>query len=148
MNDFSKTEWTKFYLSYKELNQQQLQKKLLHFELEKEKIHRDRLNPYKRMTYIRHLFYGTDVELPKFSKNGNDWFEYTIPFYNYLELITSQLEEVQTYYQEKKMEIDRFDKERRKIRAIEKIECSNCKCMVSRTNMSKHVVTKKCMESI
>lgn len=139
MNDFSKTEWSKFYSCYRELNQKQLQKSLLHFELEKDKMVRDWRSPYWRMSHIRHLLYGDPV-LPKYSKDMTMWMKYTKPFEDYLDMMIPQFEEVKTYYQRQKEEHDDLRKQKK----VEKVECERCNAMVSRTNLSKHMATFRC----
>ena len=144
MDNFTNTEWSKFYAGYKELDQKQLQKKILHFDKQKDAMLRDMSSPYKRMTHIRHIHYKTGIELPAFSKDGTKWLEYTTPFTNYMQMMLPQLGEVRTEYLTRKEQHDNLRKQKK----VEKIMCERCHCMVSRTNLSKHVATKKCQECV
>lgn len=141
--DFSKSEWGVFYADYRELEQHQLQKKLLHFDKQKSFMIKHDNNPYQRMRCIRHLF-RDDPALPKYSTNIENWMQYKKPFNDYLGLMVPQFEEVRTEYLKRKMEHENLRKEKR----TEKIECDRCHIMVSRCNLSKHRKSKKCLETI
>ena len=65
----------------------------------------------------------------------------------YLKQQGAELQKVKEFYEERKAEIATLLKQHRKEHANEVIECPHCKAKVSRTGMSKHKKSIKCLSS-
>jgi hypothetical protein len=63
----------------------------------------------------------------------------------YLRRQLIEMQEVECYYENQKRELAIIQKEKRQNHANEMITCPHCKSMVTRTNLSKHKKSTKCI---
>lgn len=147
MINLEKTEWTKFYGEYRELDQFHLQKRLVHFENEYANMSNE-MSPYQKTNFVRKIIKEQNGVMPKYINNLEHQKIYVEPFNLYFKTIKPQLDEVIEFYRNRKQESEKRDKERRNARAIEKVICEICNKMVSRTNLSTHRKSKKCQSII
>jgi len=157
---YEKTEWGRFYDKHKTYNQNQLQKYLLKTENErrdwKKKIGMCR---YQTSKICQHIFKYTHYNAEK-AKNETPSIlllqskklmeQYKISnkvFIAYWKRQQKQLEEVKTFYESRKEELSVHQKVHRREHANEVIECPRCQTKVSRTGMSKHRKTGKCLST-
>lgn len=170
---YDKTEWGLFYPSHTEYSQLQLQKAL---EKNKNEVLRmRRMSDYDRIKYTQHIFYKTEWnekedcfktpeillrDLPNSRTSqgciSQTWFsslhEYQETqrkiFKAYYDRMINEHKEVKRFYERRKEELEKEQKEHHKERANEEVECPCCKSMVARTNLARHKKSKKCMESL
>jgi hypothetical protein len=163
------TEWGKFYTSYKEQGQGQLQKALFSNENIINESNNIRENPFGMIKWVQHIFkltewdeqeqiYKTPSILLRQTKRGwNDpkWFENIKVliktsrqvFIAYRKRCAKEHKEVQEFYKNRKKELEIEQKKGHKLHANEHIVCSICLSKVSRTNLSRHIKTnQKCKQ--
>ena len=165
---YERTEWAQCFEEYKSFTQNQLQKYILKSENERKKW----IKSYYKSDYesvkccqhiFKHTFYDPEkkrYETPKIllhnkTSNLTKWADQHCQ----LQKISSQvlkaflnkqkveLQEVKDFYEQRKAEIAISLKAHRKEHANEVIECPHCKAKVSRTGISKHKKSIKCLSS-
>jgi len=163
---YEKTEWGRFYDKHKTYNQNQLQKYLLKTENERKewlKLYKSR-SFYILRTLCQHIFKFTHYNAQKEKNetpsilllqskhsNGDEFMEKNkicnTVFIAYWKRQEKELEEVKTFYERRKVELSASQKVHRREHANEVIECPRCQAKVSRTGMSKHKKSVKCLSA-
>ena len=162
---YDKTQWGRFYESYKSMGQLQIQKFL---EKTWNLLTKKRTPPEKR-SFVKSVFYETEYDAnanrkitPKIllkektrGYSDSEWVEKHIKQTDVLDVIYTKLiyrmtleyAEVVAYYQEQKNYLEFQHNEKKKEHAKTTIECPHCKASITRTNLAKHKKTnKKCIE--
>jgi len=164
MENYENTDWGKFYSNYKQMTQGQLQKGLQKF-LKQREDYRTKSIEKDGVAMCRQIFYKTkrcedDIyitprELFKDTNyhNGPEWLSALHKqkkaaetlLIDYITRQTYEFNEVSDFYEKRKEEAAVLDKERRKAKSKEQVVCPYCNACVTRTNMSKHQKTIKCL---
>ena len=164
---YHKTEWGRFYESYKMQGQGQLQKALLKNKNDLIKSGKMRMNPYEMIKWIQHIFYMTEWDetertfktpsiLLRSTKHGYQDSKYNedhlalrktvVEVFNaYRQRCLAEHKEVKSFYETRKNDLKLEQKQLHKLHANEHVVCPYCNFQVARTNLSRHMKTnKKC----
>jgi len=159
---YDKTRWARFFKEYKNCTQNQLQKYILKTENERKKWQNDisRWECVKICQHIfSHTFYDAEkqrYETPKILLQNKHFIVQEIQELSkicnrvlsaYLKQQGAELQEMKDFYEQRKAEIAISLKAHRKEHANEVIECPHCKAKVSRTGISKHKKSIKCLSN-
>jgi len=168
---YENTKWGKFYSIYKEQGQLQLQKFLeaTNNELENNK----KLTSYDKIKWLQHIFYNTEYDditnsfrtpniLLRQNKRCINKKGYLtdeaiedahriktiadVVYTAYRTRCLDEYNEVKTFYETKKNEIQLKQKIIRKQNAKELICCEFCQCQVVRSHLARHHKSTKCLE--
>ena len=159
---YEQTQWAQFFEEYKSCTQNQLQKYILKTENERKKWQND-ISRWECVKICQHIFSNTcydaekkRYETPKILLQNKHCIVQEIQELSkicnrvlsaYLKQQGAELQEVKEFYEERKAEIATSLKAHRKEHANEVIECPHCKAKVSRTGISKHKKSIKCLSS-
>ena len=158
---YEQTQWAQFFEEYNQCTQNQLQKYILKTENERKKW--KNISQWECVKICQHIFSHTcydaekkRYETPKILLRNKHYIaeerQELSKICNrvlsaYLKQQGTELQEVKEFYEERKAEIATSLKQHRKEHANEVIECPHCKAKVSRTGMSKHKKSIKCLSS-
>ena len=144
---YEDTEWGKFYVNYTEKNNLQIQKFLLKVENEFSKVDSIKHSAYRKMgkfRLVKRWFRNTDIDQhgkPCTPQRilGDMGFDYNEVAYTFLKRrVTRELNEVKSFYNNRKIELSEQNKTHRRERAKERVECPICKAKITRTNLAQH----------
>lgn len=153
--DYYATEIGILYNEYKTFNQGQLQKALLKCSTKIKQLYDKKVaDGFKAVnqSIFKLTYYNTvtnKYETPKtlLQTEKTNFAEFNrrqkIIFDTWYEISQIHLNEMNRFYQERKINLEQQQKINHIIKANEKVECSYCNASVARTNLSRHYKTNK-----
>ena len=165
---YHRTDWGASYEVYKEMSQNALQKGLLKHKNYQKKIKNSKLyengkilsrKEYVMTRFLKEIFYNTAYneeenkwETPcALSDNKNESYAKFLVdtdkiFTEWYRRTKKEYEEVEQYYKTKKKELVLKQTVDRNTKSKQFVECPCCKSSVTRTNLSRHKKSIKCLK--